>query len=341
MRKFKLNFAQRENIATIASNEVVIKQSRDLNIAGAVIVLLAGLLVLVLQFGNRNIKRVNAKLSEAKEVIQEKNQELANKNKDLDFQVEKKTADLARANSSLKQVNDELDNFIYKTSHDIRGPLASLKGMCNVALMDVQDPVALDYLKKLDATAERLNTILTRLVIINQINNSKLTVERIDFESIVSDVLLLERKKGVPAELLIMPQIDDDAIIESDKELVRIVLENLIDNAIKFYNDSDRVKSFVKIHINSMPKGGVIVRVIDNGIGISESSPGKLFQMFSRASERSETGGIGLYITKTATEKIGGKVGLLTTPEGYTEFYVIFPASPYKEAEKFLRVSSY
>ena len=339
--KVQTEFAQRQNIATIASNEVVIKQSRDLNIAGAVIVLLAGLLVLVLQFGNRNIKRVNAKLSEAKEVIQEKNQELANKNKELDFQVEKKTADLARANSSLKQVNDELDNFIYKTSHDIRGPLASLKGMCNVALMDVQDPIALDYLKKLDSTAERLNTILTRLVIINQINNSKLTVERIDFESIVSDVLLLERKKGVPAELLIMPQIDDDAIIESDKELVRIVLENLIDNAIKFYNDSDRVKSFVKIHINSMPKGGVIVRVIDNGIGISESSPGKLFQMFSRASERSETGGIGLYITKTATEKIGGKVGLLTTPEGYTEFYVIFPASPYKEAEKFLRVSSY
>jgi len=339
--KVQTNYEERENRATIASNEIVIKQSRDLNIAGAVIVLLAGLLVLVLQFGNRNIKRVNAKLSEAKEVIQEKNQELANKNKDLDFQVEKKTADLARANSSLKQVNDELDNFIYKTSHDIRGPLASLKGMCNVALMDVQDPVALDYLRKLDSTAERLNTILTRLVIINQINNSKLTVERIDFESIVSDVLLLERKKGVPAELLIMPQIDDDAIIESDKELVRIVLENLIDNAIKFYNDSDRVKSFVKIHINSMPKGGVIVRVIDNGIGISESSPGKLFQMFSRASERSETGGIGLYITKTATEKIGGKVGLLTTPEGYTEFYVIFPASPYKEAEKFLRVSSY
>jgi signal transduction histidine kinase len=339
--KVQSHYEERENIATIASNEIVIKQSRDLNIAGAVIVLLAGLLVLVLQFGNRNIKRVNAKLSEAKEVIQEKNQELANKNKELDFQVEKKTADLARANTSLKQVNDELDNFIYKTSHDIRGPLASLKGMCNVALMDVQDPVALDYLRKLDSTAERLNTILTRLVIINQINNSKLTVERIDFESIVSDVLLLERKKGVPAELLIMPQIDDDAIIESDKELVRIVLENLIDNAIKFYNDSDRVKSFVKIHINSMPKGGVIVRVIDNGIGISESSPGKLFQMFSRASERSETGGIGLYITKTATEKIGGKVGLLTTPEGYTEFYVIFPASPYKEAEKFLRVSSY
>lgn len=339
--KVETDYAERENIATIASNEIVIKQQRDLNIAVAVIALLAGLLVLVLQFGNRNIKRVNAKLSEAKEVIQEKNEELANKNKELDFQVEKKTADLARANSSLKQVNDELDNFIYKTSHDIRGPLASLKGMCNVALMDVMDPVALDYLRKLDATAERLNTILTRLVIINQINNSKLSLEPINFENIVSDVLLLERKKGVPQELLIIPQIDENATIESDKELVRIVLENLIDNAIKFYNDSDRVKSFVKIHINAMPKGGVIVRVIDNGIGISESSPGKLFQMFSRASERSETGGIGLYITKTATEKIGGKVGLLTTPEGYTEFYVIFPPTPFRESERMLRASSF
>ena len=139
---------------------------------------------------------------------------------------------------------------------------------------------------------------------------------------------MLEKKKGLPPELKINTDIDPTARIESDKELVRIVLENLIDNAIKFYNDSERVDSFMNIHISPVENDGVKVRVIDNGIGISESSPGKLFQMFSRASERSETGGIGLYITKTATEKIGGKVGLLTTPEGYTEFYVIFPATP-------------
>ena len=115
---------------------------------------------------------------------------------------------------------------------------------------------------------------------------------------------------------------------------MRIVLENLIDNAIKFYNDSERVDSFLDIHIERMHDAGVKIRVIDNGIGISESNPGKLFQMFSRASERSETGGIGLYITKTATEKIGGKVGLQTTPEGYTEFYVVFPPAAFVEGEK-------
>lgn len=332
--KIQANYEQRENIATIASKEELIEQQRYFNVAVFVIALLAGLLVLVLQFGNRNIKRVNAKLSEAKEVIQMQNAELENKNKELDIEVDKKTVDLASANQSLKQVNDELDNFIYKTSHDIRGPLASLKGMCNVALMDVKDPVALDYLRKLDATAERLNSILTRLVIINQINNSKLTLERIDFTSIVNDVLMLEKKKGLPPELKIDTFIDPAAFIESDKELVRIVLENLIDNAIKFYNDSERVESFMNVHIAPIENGSVKVRVIDNGIGISESSPSKLFQMFSRASERSETGGIGLYITKTATEKIGGRVGLMTTPEGYTEFYVVFPATPYVAWEK-------
>jgi signal transduction histidine kinase len=329
------NYEERENIATIASKEIVIKQQRDLNIAFFVIFLLAGLLVLVLQFGNRNIKRVNAKLSEAKDVIQKQNAELENKNRELDIEVDRKTMDLASANQSLKQVNDELDNFIYKTSHDIRGPLASLKGMCNVALLDVKDPVALDYLRKLDATAERLNSILTRLVIINQINNSKLSSEGIDFKTIINDVLLLEKKKGLPPDLRILIDIDPLASIESDKELVRIVLENLIDNAIKFYNDSERVDSFMDIRIAHLPDGGVKIRVIDNGIGISESNPSKLFQMFSRASERSETGGIGLYITKTATEKIGGRIGLLTTPEGYTEFYVIFPATPCLEDEKF------
>jgi signal transduction histidine kinase len=330
LAKIQTDYAERENIKTIATKDVQIEQQRDLSVLVAIIAILAGLLILVLQRSNRVSKRVNAQLSEAKETIQQQNKLLEIKNKDLDREVEKKTIDLERVNLSLKQVNDELDNFIYKTSHDIRGPLASLKGMCNVALMDVKDPVALDYLRKLDSTAERLNSILTRLLIINQINNSKLMVAHIDFAKTIDDILKLENKKGIPSKLAIRKNIatGPEMSILSDKELVRIVLENLIDNAIKFFNESEDVESFVEIVIAPMENGDVRARVIDNGIGISESNPGKLFQMFFRASERSEIGGIGLYIVKTATTKVGGKVGLLTTPEGYTEFNVIFPKNP-------------
>ena len=239
-------------------------------------------------------------------------------------EMKEKNADLQKANDSLHRVNDELDNFIYKTSHDIRGPLASLKGMCNVALMDVKDPLALNYLHKLDITAEKLNTILTRLLIVNQINNSALATDRIDFESIVDDILMLERKKGMPRRIKINKSICPKTVFHSDTQFVRIILENLIDNAIKFYNDSDRAEPFVNINIGGNGQH-VSINVVDNGIGISEVHPDKIFQMFSRASERSETGGIGLYITKTAAEKLGGSVHLKTTPEGYTEFYVRLP----------------
>ena len=322
--KIQTRFEERENIATIASKNEVIRLQGSLLVAILVIAVLACSLIFVLYHSIRVKRKVNADLSDAKAIIEEQNKQLTSSNVSLNQELKEKNIDLQKANDSLQRVNDELDNFIYKTSHDIRGPLASLKGMCNVALMDVRDPLALNYLHKLDITAEKLNTILTRLLIVNQINNSALANDRINFEDIVDDILLLEKKKGLPRRLKITKNICPKTVFHSDTQFVRIILENLIDNAIKFYNDSERVEPFVTINIGGNGEH-VSINVVDNGIGISEVHPDKIFQMFSRASERSETGGIGLYITKTATEKLGGSVHLKTTPEGYTEFYVKLP----------------
>jgi signal transduction histidine kinase/Tfp pilus assembly protein PilF len=319
-------FEERENLAIIAARNETIERQRSLNVAIVIIAVLAALLVFVLLRSNQVKKKVNQALSDAKAIIEDQNKQLLSSNYSLDKELKEKNVDLEKANESLHRVNEELDNFIYKTSHDIRGPLASLKGMCNVALMDVKDSLALNYLKKLDITAEKLNTILTRLLIVNQINNSTLAAEKIDFDSIVGDVLMLEKKKGLPPRLKISKQISESIEYYSDKEFVRIILENLIDNAIKFYNDSERIEPFVDISVTEEGEN-VKIKVADNGIGISQVHPDKIFQMFSRASERSETGGIGLYITKTATEKLGGAVHLNTSPEGYTEFFVLLPMS--------------
>jgi signal transduction histidine kinase len=322
--KIQTNFAERQNIKTIASQEELIRRQRNLNIAIVIIAILASLLIFVLYRSNRVKRKVNAALSQAKGIIEDQNRKLLSSNFYLNKELEEKNIDLEKANDSLRKVNEELDNFIYKTSHDIRGPLASLKGMCNVALLDVQDEIALGYLKKLDITAEKLNSILTRLLIVNQINNSTIGSERIDFDTIVSEVLLMERKRGLPARMKIHVNINDRIEYNSDKEFIRIILENLIDNAIKFCNNSGDVVPFVQISI-CLEGGNITLKVVDNGIGVRESDPEKLFQIFSRGSERSETGGIGLYITKTASEKLGGTVTLNTTAEGYTEFLVKLP----------------
>jgi signal transduction histidine kinase len=330
--KIQTNFEERENLNTIKLKEEDLVRQRNLNIAIGIIAVLAGLLVFVLYRSNAITRKVNSALSDAKAIIETQNHRLQNINRELDAKVKEKTADLVKANEdldkankSLIRVNDELDNFIYKTSHDIRGPLASLKGICSVALMDVKDPLALDYLNKLDVSSGRLNVILTRLLIVNQINHAIVGREPIDFNGIIDDVLLLERKKGLPSRLEIRREIDKNISFLSDKDLVRIILENLIDNSIKFYNDSDRTQPFVHIRISLLDDKDVIVSVIDNGIGIAEAKPDKIFQMFSRASERSGTGGIGLYLSKLATEKLGGQINLRSTPEGHTEFFVSFP----------------
>lgn len=330
--KIQTNFEERENLNIIKLKEEDLIRQRNLNISIGVIALLAGLLVFVLYRSNTITRKVNSALSDAKAVIETQNNRLQNINRELDAKVKEKTANLLKANEdmdkvnkTLAQVNDELDNFIYKTSHDIRGPLASLKGICSVALMDVKDPLALDYFTKLDVSSGRLNVILTRLLIVNQINHAIIAHEPIDFDALVEEVLLLERKKGLPVSLEIRKDIEKNINFLSDKDLVRIVLENLIDNSIKFYNDSERIQPFVHIKIALQQDKDVVVSVIDNGIGIAEAKPDKIFQMFSRASERSGTGGIGLYLSKLATERLGGQINLRSTPEGYTEFYVSFP----------------
>jgi signal transduction histidine kinase len=296
-------FEERENIKTIASRDEELSQQRQLIIAVGIIAVLAGLLVFLLF-------RINAAKKKA--------------NERLDQEVQAATKDLEIANKLLGEVNKELDHFIYKTSHDIRGPLASLKGLCNVAITDVKDPLAIDYFTKLDFTATHLDTLLRRLQKINQINHDDLKLQQIDFRGMLDELEILEVRKGLPERFEIKKEIESDVSFTSDREYIFLILENLMDNAIKFHNNSRSVNPFALIKIIANEQN-LVISVIDNGIGIGQANPEELFQMFVRASERSVSGGIGLYISRRATERLGGEIHMRTTPEGYTEFYVSFP----------------
>lgn len=320
------NIHERENLQTIANKESIIQRQQSLNIAIIIIAILTALLLIVVYRNNRIKARVNAALSEAKAIIELQNRQLLNSNIYLDRELKERNADLEKANESLIKANDELDNFIYRTSHDIRGPLATLKGMCHVALLDVKDPLAQNYLQKLDLTADKMNMILTRLLVVNQIHASSIASQKINFEELVDEIVALQTKKGLPQNMSITKQIDQTIEFFSDREFIRIILENLIDNAVKFYNATEGVEPFVRVEITRQG-ATLLIRVIDNGIGIRNIQPGKIFQMFSRGSERSQTGGIGLYITKTAVEKLHGDITLDVTREGFTQFSVILPLS--------------
>ena len=324
LTRVQSNFEERKNLKTIADKNAVLKlkeeiirrQQSQYFFIITIMVLILGLASLLF-WANQKQRKNNHDLATAKVRIEEQN-------KVLEIKVNERTEDLNMTIEALNKVNQELDNFIYKTSHDIRGPLATLRGMCNIALKDVKDQQALEYLSKLDFTAEKLNTILTRLLIVNQINQSVLEPVEINVGEVVEEILQFEKKKGLPPRLAVRFLIPADTRIISDLSLFKIILENLIDNAIKFYNNSDRVEPFVQIEVVKTGEN-VLVKVIDNGIGIQSVDKDHVFQMFLRASERSDIGGIGLYLSKLATEKLGGKISLQNTTEKGTEFHVLFP----------------
>lgn len=324
-------YAERENLKTIAAKDqilnlqtdIIARQKSEYAFIITITFLVMGL-ALVMYRANQSQRKTNQQLAQAKETIQHQNSLLSNTNQMLESEVQERTKELFQTNESLIKVNEEMDNFIYKTSHDIRGPLATLKGMCNVAMVDVKDELALTYLQKLDTSAAKLNAILSRLLIINQINHSLLNPEYIKFEDQIEEIIALETKKGLPARLKVSYEVEDNLNFRSDKEMTRIILENLIDNAIKFYNDSQRIDPFVRVRVFSEGEN-VVVKVTDNGIGIDESSRSKIFNLFVRASERSDSGGIGLYLSRLATTKLGGTIEFTPTADNTTEFTVTFP----------------
>jgi tetratricopeptide (TPR) repeat protein len=326
LAKAKSDYDQRENLAIIKAKEMTIAQQHRFNMAVMIIAFLAGTLVIVLFRNNKHMKKVNVELMTAKDLIFQQNKELEMRNKELDKLVEKKTEELKLVNLSLKEMNDELNTFIFRTAQDIRSPLATLKGMCYVAMMDVKDESTREYVTRINSTTEHLQTILRRLLIINSINSTKVNPTVIDFETLVNNVIANQQRKGLPPSLLFRKRIEENLIVQCDQELLAIVLENSIENALKFCNNSWGTEHFIEIAISSGRNNRVNIRVIHNGIVTSEYNPDDMYEVFldSMFSDPSEPAQQDLYFVKTAAKKIGAKVEYKKTPEGYSELNVVF-----------------
>jgi signal transduction histidine kinase len=302
-------FAERENLATISIKDQTIKQQRYISSLIALTFILSGLLILFIMRTNRIARKLNSKLSEE---VQRQTAELT---------VAK--SKLEKSNKSLMYVNAELDNLIYKTSHDLKGPLTTLKGICNLALMDVKDELALDYFTKIDQTTAKLSKVLDRLSVISVIMSTEHQVVPIDLPAVINEIVQHEKRIAKQKDIKVDLFLKDIPGFATDPKLLRYALESVISNAFKYHNDSPRVDSYISITVK-LRHERVIISIIDNGIGMGVDDKADVFRLFFRASERSETGGTGLFIAKLATEKLAGDIEFYKLPNE-TEFRITLP----------------
>ncbi len=227
-----------------------------------------------------------------------------------------------KVEEELKVRNSELDNFVYKVSHDLRAPLSSILGLVNLAKMPNNNDSLDQYIEIVGRKALQLDHFIGD--VLSHSKNLKMEIKlcEIDFNQIIndsfSDLTYLSGAELVSKKILISG-------IEFYSDLWRIkeIFRNLISNSIKYRNDKT---SQVDISINiQVDTKCATITFSDNGIGIDEDKVNNIFEMFYRASEVSTGSGLGLYIVKNAVEKLKGTIEVESAPNKGTTFTIMIP----------------
>jgi signal transduction histidine kinase len=222
----------------------------------------------------------------------------------------------------IENKNAELDAFFYRISHDLRGPISSLLGLSILAKMDVKDEQARDYIEKQHYQVERLNHIITGLINLTKLSHTELQKQQIDFERLTSDCIASFQALENFGRIEFFKEIEDNVAFFSEWTLLNAILQNLIENGIKY---ARRQSAFIKINIRYESKF-MIMTVQDNGQGIPPAYQARIFEMFYRATQDANGTGLGLYILKRSVDRLQGTVDVVSELGVGSTFTVKIPS---------------
>jgi signal transduction histidine kinase len=229
--------------------------------------------------------------------------------------------------SKLKKANQELDNFLYRTSHDLRSPIASVLGLANLARLEMREPKSLEYIAMIEDRVKKLDLVISDILDLSRSTKAEPKIERIDFNKLVEDILSDIRfsKKSEFISFRFIP--NPLHIFFADYGQMKIVLSNLVYNAVK-YHRSNEPNPYVSIEFRK-DKDQVDISIADNGQGIEEEHQEKIFEMFYRASTNSDGTGLGLYLVKEVLDKVNGTITLKSKPGSGSIFTISMDQSKF------------
>lgn len=226
-------------------------------------------------------------------------------------------------NSELKKLNTELDSFVYSASHDLKAPLSSIKGLLSLAKKEEDREKLANYLELTEKSINKLDVFINDIIDLSRNARQDVQKDLIDFDELIQDTLDNYQYLANFDKIEKIINIESDIPFYSDKRRIKVILNNLISNSIRYYNP--RIENpHIKVEIKA-DKKNVVIRSSDNGLGIESKYLEKIFEMFFRASNHSQGTGIGLYIVKETVQKVNGKIKVESTIEKGTMFEVTLP----------------
>jgi len=251
--------------------------------------------------------------TEAKKKVEDFNETLeeavVKRTKELDEEIKtrKKTEDKIRvSNRELRKINEELDNFVYKVSHDLRAPISSILGLVNIAKMDSKIKNVMECMQQIESSAIKQDEFIKDIIELTKNSRLEPSREKIDFKSLINESFdtlkySLNTKPFKPSV-----KIKQSKNFYSDNNRLKVIFNNLLSNSIKYRSRKDP-KIDIQIDVEN---GHADIAVSDNGTGIDKKFQKDVFKMFYRATDKNAGSGLGLYIVKETIEKLHGNIKL-------------------------------
>lgn len=206
---------------------------------------------------------------------------------------------LKESNLQLKSALKELDNFIYKASHDLMSPITSILGLVNLAELNISEDMRYNYVEKIGSTASKMKYFLSHLTLINTVQDREIELSNVDMKKLFEDCNSYSTET-----FQIKTEIEKDILCTTDEDLLKIALKQILENSIRFAHPLKL--GVAQINVTNIPEG-ILISIYDNGIGVNKKHMEQCFNIFFKG-ENSEGSGIGLYIAKRVVEKLKGKI---------------------------------
>jgi PAS domain S-box-containing protein len=247
--------------------------------------------------------------------------------KQAEERIEHLNTELAARAAELGAANQELEAFSYSVSHDLRIPLTSIGGYCQIiqeVCGDRLDEQCRGYLREIDEGVHRMSGLIETLLNFSRLSQVEPQRETVDL-SAMANAVAVELRLTKP-ERRVDIRIADGVTVDGDPKLLHVVLENLLGNAWKYtYDKEEAVIEFGTADIHGKP--ACFVR--DNGAGFDMANADKLFMPFQRlpGADAFKGHGIGLAIVQRIIQRHGGKIWAEGAPGNGATFWFTLPTS--------------
>ncbi|MFM9021777.1 MAG: hybrid sensor histidine kinase/response regulator [Sediminibacterium sp.] len=224
----------------------------------------------------------------------------------------------------LERVNEELNRFVYSTSHDLRSPLANIMGILNMAKIDVKPDAAPKYLNMIEGCVQKMDLFIHKIIEYYKGIRLENEIEEVEFAVLFRDSIELNHM--VNPRIQFDTKVQQDIHFYTDAFRLSLIINNLVSNAVKYQRPGEE-NPLVELvaEVNSRE---AVIHIRDNGVGIVPDHLNKIFEIFFRSSDFKNGLGIGLYIVKEALNRIRGKIEVASEPGKGTQFKLTIPNQP-------------